>query len=92
MIGIVCSVKPVLTENLCVVEKKEEFSVTCYMCNMYSWRQAKHIHKKQTHFLSERTLHKEYYRKNSVEKILVLIVKGSWRQDELIGGKPLVVK
>jgi hypothetical protein len=33
--GMICSVKPVLTEDLCVVQK-EEFSVTCYMCDMYA--------------------------------------------------------
>jgi hypothetical protein len=29
------SVKPVLTEDLCIVQK-EEFSITCYMCEMYT--------------------------------------------------------
>jgi hypothetical protein len=33
-IGIICPAKPVLTEDLCVVQK-EEFSITCYMCEMY---------------------------------------------------------
>jgi hypothetical protein len=33
-IGMICSVKPVLTEDLCVVQK-EDFSITCYMCEMY---------------------------------------------------------
>jgi hypothetical protein len=27
------SAKPVLTEDLCIVQK-EEFSITCYMCEM----------------------------------------------------------
>jgi hypothetical protein len=34
-IGMICSAKPVLTENLCVVQKEEFFSTTCYMCEMY---------------------------------------------------------
>jgi hypothetical protein len=36
-IGMICSVKPVLTEDLCVVQG-EEFSLTCYtrMCEMYT--------------------------------------------------------
>jgi hypothetical protein len=34
-IGIICSAKPVLTEDLCIVQK-EEFLVTCYMCDMYT--------------------------------------------------------
>jgi hypothetical protein len=38
-------------------------------------------------------LHKEYYRKSSVEKkISGRELQGAWRQDELIGGKPPVVK
>jgi hypothetical protein len=34
-IGMICSVKPILTEDLCVV-KQEEFSITCYMCDTYT--------------------------------------------------------
>jgi hypothetical protein len=41
---------------------------------------------------SERTLYKDYNRKYSVEKIDGLESQGSWRQDELIGVKPPVVK
>jgi hypothetical protein len=37
-------------------------------------------------------LHKDYYRKSSVEKISGRGSQGAWRQDELIGGKPPVVK
>jgi hypothetical protein len=33
-IGVIYPAKPVLTEDLCVVQK-EEFSVTCYMWEMY---------------------------------------------------------
>jgi hypothetical protein len=32
-------------------------------------------------------LHKDYYRKGSVEKISGRESQGAWRQDELIGGK-----
>jgi hypothetical protein len=34
-IGMICSAKPVQTEDLCVVQK-EEFSVTCCMREMYT--------------------------------------------------------
>jgi hypothetical protein len=34
-IGMICSAKPVLTEDLCVVQK-QEFSITCYMYEMYT--------------------------------------------------------
>jgi hypothetical protein len=34
-IGMICSVKPVLIEDLCVVQK-ENFSLACYMCEMYT--------------------------------------------------------
>jgi hypothetical protein len=37
-------------------------------------------------------LHKDYDRKSSVEKISGRGPQGAWRQDNLIGGKPPVVK
>jgi hypothetical protein len=37
-------------------------------------------------------LHKDYYRKSSVEKISGRESQGAWRQEELIDGKPSVVK
>jgi hypothetical protein len=43
-------------------------------------------------FSSERILHKDYDRKGSVEKISGGKPLEAWRQDELIGGKPPVVK
>jgi hypothetical protein len=49
-IGMIFCAKPVLTKNLYIVQK-EELSITCYMCEMYTWRKAKHIHKRQTHLL-----------------------------------------
>jgi hypothetical protein len=48
--------------------------------------------KRQTHLLAERMLCKEYDRKGSVEKILVVGFKGLGPHDELIGGKSPVVK
>jgi hypothetical protein len=49
-IGMICSVEPVLTEDLYVLQK-EENSIACYMCKMYAWQKAKHIHNKQIHLL-----------------------------------------
>jgi hypothetical protein len=44
-------------------------------------------------FSAERMLHKDYYRRSSTEKkISGRESQGAWRQDELIGGKPPVVK
>jgi hypothetical protein len=37
-------------------------------------------------------LHKDYYRKFSVEKKSGRESQGAWRQDELIGGKSPVIK
>jgi hypothetical protein len=37
-------------------------------------------------------LHKEYNHKYSVEKYTGRGSEGAWRQDELIGGEPPVVK
>jgi hypothetical protein len=65
---MICFAKPVLTEDLYVVQK-EEFSITCYMCDVYAWRKAKDVHKMQTHALF-RMLRKDYDRKGSVEKNL----------------------
>jgi hypothetical protein len=43
-------------------------------------------------FWSERMSHKDYDPKSSLKKISVREPQGAWRQDELIGGKPRVVK
>jgi hypothetical protein len=43
-------------------------------------------------FSSERILCKNYDRKGSVEKSIGRWSQGVWLQDELIGGKPPVVK
>jgi hypothetical protein len=46
-------------------------------------------------FSSERTLHKDYYRKGSVffgGGISGRESQGAWRQEELIGSKQVVVK
>jgi hypothetical protein len=45
-------------------------------------------------FSSERMLHKDYYRRSSAKKKKKSGrgSQGAWRQDELIGGKPPVVK
>jgi hypothetical protein len=48
-IGMIYSVKPVLTEDFCVVEK-EEFSNMLYVQNVQLTK-AKHIHKRQSHLL-----------------------------------------
>jgi hypothetical protein len=53
---------------------------------------AKPIHKRQPVLSSERKLHKDYDRKGSVEKVSGRESQGACRQDELIGGKPSVVK
>jgi hypothetical protein len=37
---------------------------------------------------SERTLHKDYYRKVKLKKVSGRGPQGAWHQDELIGGKP----
>jgi hypothetical protein len=42
-ICMICFAKSVLAEDLCIVQK-EEFSITRYMCDTYSWQKAKHIH------------------------------------------------
>jgi hypothetical protein len=53
-----------------------------------------HLTKGQAYsiFSSERAIHKDYYRKSSAEKVSGHGSQGAWRQDELISGKPPVVK
>jgi hypothetical protein len=41
-IGMICFAKPALTKDMCIVQK-EEFSLTCYMCDPYGWQKAKYI-------------------------------------------------
>jgi hypothetical protein len=45
---MICFTELVLARDLYVVQK-EEISVSCYKCDTYTWRKAKHIHKRQTH-------------------------------------------
>jgi hypothetical protein len=42
--------KPGLTEDLYIVQE-EEFSITRYVCDTYTCRKAKNIHKRQTKLL-----------------------------------------
>jgi CTP:phosphocholine cytidylyltransferase-like protein len=64
---MICFAKPVLTEDMCVVQK-EEFSIPCGMCDTYTLRKAKHFIRDKPIFSSERMLHKNYYRKVSAKK------------------------
>jgi hypothetical protein len=60
---MICFAKPGLTEDLYIVQK-----LTRYKWDTYTWPKAKHIHRDNPIFSSERMLHKDYYRKGSVEK------------------------
>jgi hypothetical protein len=72
--------------------EKEEFPITFYLCEMYTYERPSIFIRDKPIFSSERTLHKDYYRKSSVEKICGRGSQGAWHQDELIGFKPPVVK
>jgi hypothetical protein len=65
---MICSAKPVLTNDLYIVQKKE-FSITCYtpMCDMFDERPSIIIRDK-LFFSPERMLYKDYYCKGSVGK------------------------
>jgi hypothetical protein len=77
---MICSVKPVLTEDLCVVQK-EEFSIAVRKVNLTKDQ----AYSQETNSSSRR--------KSSVDKkISGRGSRGAWRQDELIGGKFPVVK
>jgi hypothetical protein len=75
MLGMICSEKPLLTEDLCIVQK-EEFAITCYMCEIYTWRKPRIFIRDKPIFSSEGMLHKDYYSKSSVKKSLVVGLKG----------------
>jgi hypothetical protein len=87
---MISSVKPVLTEDLHVVQKKG-YSI----CAKYIFDEKPSIFIRDIHiFLSEKMLHKDYYCKSSVgkKKISGRGPQGVWLQDQLIGGKPPVIK
>jgi hypothetical protein len=87
---MICFAKPVLIENLCI-SQKEEFLITLYtnICavRIFDERPSILIRDKLI-FLPERMLHKDYYRKSSVKKILWSWVSRASAQDEVIGGNP----
>jgi hypothetical protein len=88
---MICFAKSVLTEELYIVHK-EEFSITCYMCDTYLKMSSIFIRDKPI-LSSERMLHKYYDHKGSVGgKISGHEPQGAWRLDEVIGCKPTVTK
>jgi hypothetical protein len=89
---MICSVKPVLTEDLCIVQT-EELSIIYYMCEIYICWKATHIHKRQAHLLvredvTQGLLPQEF----SWKKISGRGSQGAWRQDDLFGGKQPAIK
>jgi hypothetical protein len=67
---MICFAKPGLTKDLYVVHK-EEYSITCYMCELYT-RQRRSIFVRDKPIISsERMLHKDYGHEGSVEKNLL---------------------
>jgi hypothetical protein len=60
--------------------QKEEFSITCYKCDTLDERPNIFIRDKPV-FSPERMLHKDYYRKGSVEKKNRSLVMGLKRLD-----------
>jgi hypothetical protein len=90
---MICFAKSGLTEDLYIV-KKEEFSMASAMCarRTLDERPSTFIRDKPI-FSSERMLHTDCYSKSSIEKkIFSRESQGAWRQGQLIGSKPLVVK
>jgi hypothetical protein len=65
------------------------------MCDMYTWQRPSIFKRDTPIFSSERVLHKDYDRKGSVApapKPSGRETQETWRQDELAGGKPPVLK
>jgi hypothetical protein len=86
--------KPYERFYMLYIVQKEEFPIRGSKCDTYTWRKAKHIHKRQTHLLVREDVSKDFYRRGSVEKKTISgrEPQGAWRQDEMIGGKSPVVK
>jgi hypothetical protein len=86
---MICFTKPVLTEDLYIVQK-EEFSITCYMCDTLDGKSSISIRDKSI-FLSERMLHKNYDHKGSVVKTSLVVSRGlTPRQSDVC--EPPVIK
>jgi hypothetical protein len=65
---MICSVKPVLTEDLYIVQK-EEISITCYVSAMRTLDERPSIFIRDKPIIwSERMLHKDCYCKGSLKK------------------------
>jgi hypothetical protein len=65
--GMTCFAKPRLTDDMCVVQKKD-FSVNMLYMRYVHLTKAKPIHKRQTHPLVTEDVNKDYDRKGSVKK------------------------
>jgi hypothetical protein len=88
---MICFAKPVLIDDLDIVQR-EDSSVTCYMCYVYTSRKAKHIHE-TIRFSSQRMLHKDCDNKGSVEETISgCESQGTLCHEELIGCKHSVLK
>jgi hypothetical protein len=88
---MICFAKPGLTEDL-YVEQKEDFSITCYMCDTYTLQRRRLFIREKPILSSEMVLHRDYDSKGSVEKISGRESQKAWHQDKLIGGKPSVLR
>jgi hypothetical protein len=47
---MICLPRPGLIEDF-FIKRKEEFPITCCICETYTWQKAKHIHKRKIHLL-----------------------------------------
>jgi hypothetical protein len=92
--GMVCFAKPILRVDLYTyIVENQEFSVTCYMCDTYTWQRLSIFIREKPILSLERMLRKDYDRKGSVKKKICGRDRGgAWRQDELIDSKSPVIK
>jgi hypothetical protein len=72
MLGMICSVKPVLTEDFCVVQK-EEFSITCYMGEHTLGERLSVSIRDKLILSSGKMLKKDHYRRSSVGKTSLVV-------------------
>jgi hypothetical protein len=70
LMGLYMELKKIfILKNISIyLVQKEEFSVTWYMCDAYTWQRGSLFLRENPIFSSERILHKDYDRKGSFTK------------------------
>jgi hypothetical protein len=88
---MICYARSGLAKDFYIVQK-EEFSMKSCVCDTNTWQRSSLLIRDKPILSSEMMLDKDYDSKGSVAKKSGRDPQGAWCQDEMIGGKPTVVK